>query len=184
MIYFTSLAMRFLLFGDQISTEQMTVADRPIAFLSSIDRCAGNLARDVSHLFTPCVCCIFIFFCGPRERGWESISISVSAIIIISISTSSTGTSTVAKLCRKECTERTKREGGGKAILINCALSKSLSGGNQSPLIKLIMMMMKVVVIMMTTEDGNEDYDEEEEVQKTSNIDDEEMIAIWHDPLL
>ena len=50
-IYFTSLAMRFLLFGDQISTEQMTVADRPIAFLSSIDRCAGNVARDVSHLW-------------------------------------------------------------------------------------------------------------------------------------
>ena len=50
-IYFTSLAMRFLLFGDQISTEQMTVADQPIAFLSSIDRCAGNLARDVSHLW-------------------------------------------------------------------------------------------------------------------------------------
>ena len=175
-IYFTSLAMRFLLFGDRISTEQMTVADRPIAFLSSIDRCAGNLARDVSHLFTPCVCCIFIFFCGPRERGWESISISVSAIIIISISTSSTGTSTVAKLCRKECTERTKREGGGKAILINCALSKSLSGGNQSPLIKLMMMKTRRM-IMMTTEDGNGNYGEEEDIQKSSKIDKEEMIG-------
>ena len=77
-----------------------------------------------------------------------------------------------------ECNERTKREGGGKAILINCALSKSLSGGNQSPLIKMTMMMMtrrKVVVIMMTTEDGK--------VQKSNNIDDEEMIGNWHDTL-
>ena len=84
------------------------------------------------------------------------ISISVYVLVLLFC--------TVAK----ECNERTKREGGGKAILINCALSKSLSGGNQSPLIKLIMMMMtrrNVVVLMMTTED----YDEEEEVQKSSN---------------
>ena len=34
----------------------------------------------------------------------------------------------------------------------------------------------------MTTEDGNEDYDEEEEVQKSSNIDDKDMIGNWHNP--
>ena len=123
-IYITSLAMRFLLFGDRISTEQMTVADQPIAFLSSIDRCAGNLARDVSHLFTPCVCCIFIFFCGPRKRGWEGISISVSALIsiiisiIISLLTGSTGTSTVAKLCRNAMKGPREREVGKRSSLI------------------------------------------------------------------
>ena len=80
-----------------------------------------------------------------------------------------------------ECNERTKREGGGKAILINCALSKSLSSGNQSPLIKLMMMKTRRM-IMMTTEDGNGNYGEEEDIQKSSKIDKEEMIGDWHEP--